>query len=359
MERLLDPGSWARAYGGAVCTGQLRSTPADFIVDEQLPFLPDGRGEHVLLHVEKELLTTHAVRDHIARIAGCRQIDVGFCGLKDKVAVTRQWFSVHLAGKAEPDWQLLEKAETLSRSGAARVSVLAVERHGRKLRRAAHSGNRFKLKVAGVVGNTDRLAEQLVALGAQGIPNYFGEQRFGVGGANLQQVLAAVSATGRRERALKQFRRDKRGMLFSAARSALFNDYLSQRIDAGNWCSYVDGDRLVLEGSRSHFSVGTAEGGELDDVARRLREGDIHVSGVLWGRGDESSQYERNAAEAFAPLVAWLDDLGLELQRRALRARVDDLVFEFDGDGLHLAFGLPVGSYATSLLREVISPPLG
>jgi tRNA pseudouridine13 synthase len=363
----------AYAYGGPVATGKIKAIPEDFFVDELLGFEPSGEGEHVFLHIEKRALTTLAVRDKIAALASCKSMDVGYSGLKDKWAVTRQWFSVYLPGGDQLDWQsLAEQADSDNGSGSY-IKLLTVCRHAKKLRRGAHKANAFKLVVsslsaglneelsAGLSTGADDLNEQLTlkikALCEQGVPNYFGEQRFGK--SNLPKARALFSAN-------KRMPREQRSLCLSAARSYLFNRVLDARIAASNWSTYVDGDVLMLDGSRSRFVL-DAEGDSVAgssekmaaEIEQRLAQGDIHISGPMCGRGCSgvtaaAEQLEAAAISDEIALVEGLDRQGVDVARRPLRCFPKHFEWQLEDEKCHLSFILPTGSYATVLIRELV-----
>jgi len=327
-------------HGSPPWTGLLRHEPEDFVVDEDLGFEPDGEGQHRLLRIEKRNTNTEWLARQIARYAGVAARDVGFAGLKDRRAVTTQWFSVDLAGKPEPDWS------AFSLEG---VRILEVAAHGRKLRRGSLKGNRFRLRIREVVGDREALASRLDAIADQGVPNYFMEQRFGRGDANLEH--AATMFDGRRVRD-----RHKRGLYLSAARSLLFNRVLSERIARGLWGRIVPGDVLMLDGTHSIFAVEDAA--EIEKLERRLAERDLHLTGPLWGRGgataEEAAAFE---ADALLELESWrrgIEQAEMKSQRRALRLVPGDLDHGFEGDVLSIELSLPAGSYATAVLRELL-----
>lgn len=292
--------------------GIARSRIDDFEVDEDLGFVPTGDGEHLYLRIEKRGLNTITVARTLADAAGVTLADVGFAGLKDRRAVARQWFSVPSKGpvafRDANDARLLEQT-----------------RHARKLRRGQHAGNCFRLVLRRVQGSTPLIEERLAALRDGGVPNYFGPQRFGRDGSNID---AAWAWLGRRPR--PRLRPYMKSIYFSTARALLFNAVLAERVRQGNWNSAVDGDVL---------------------------EADI-PTGPLWGRGRSPARSVSAAIEtaALTPLRDWLDPLehvGLNQQRRALAVRPRDLAWVWDGSALCLSFVLPPGSYATSLLAEI------
>lgn len=310
------------------------------MVDEIPLVEPDGAGEHLLLHVEKRGSNTPWVAGRLARLAGVSRQDVSYAGLKDRHAVTRQWFSIRLAGRPEPDWSLVE------RDG---FKVLESARHGRKLRVGALKGNRFRLRVRELAGDGDALESTLERIRREGIPNYFGEQRFGTESANLASARALFAGE------LKRVRRDKRGFYLSAARSLLFNKVLAARVSAGNWNRPLAGERMMLAGTRSSFAAPALD----DEIIGRHERMDIHLSGPLWGRGESmvSGEVAELESTLLLPERFWCEGLerfGLQMERRALRVAVTDLSWERRDDLLELDFSLPKGCFATALLRECV-----
>jgi tRNA pseudouridine13 synthase len=321
----------------------MRHQAEDFQVDEVLGFAPDGAGEHLLLHIRKRDTNTNWLAGQLARYAGIPSRDVSYAGLKDRHAVTTQWFSLCLAGKPEPDW---------SGFNDELIEVLAVERHQRKLRRGSLQGNRFNILLRDLEADRELLQERLQRLRQEGMPNYFGEQRFGRDYQNLSR-FDELLGDGKKRR----IDRHLRGLLISAVRSQLFNEVLAARIERQCWNRPVPGDSLMLDGSHSGSDEDPQEG----DLAERCRRLEIHPSGPLWGRGrvpvtEESAELEQSV---LAPFAAWrdrLEHLGLSQERRSLRLRLDDLEWSFaaDGNTLRLAFFLPAGAFATVLLRELL-----
>lgn len=330
------------AFGGPAGSGRLRAEPEDFVVREIPICVPDGSGEHVWLHIRKRNANTEWVARQIARFAGAAPRDVSFAGLKDRRAVTEQWFSVQLPGRADPDWVRLE---------VEGVTVLQAARHSRKLRRGALRGNRFEIRVRGFDGDRALTEARLRALAARGVPNYFGTQRFGRDGGNLEAAARMLRGEGRRPA------RHERGLYLSAARSHLFNQVLAARVAAGTWDTLLDGDVLQLDGGRAWF---VADAGD-PDLPRRLQGMEVHPTGPLWGRSDPATQGVARALElaCLEPWREWcagLERAGLEQDRRALRVRAAELSWSWaDESELSLAFALPSGSYATALLRELVA----
>lgn len=329
-----------RALGTPVLQARMREVPEDFRVDELHAFEASGSGEHLLLLVEKRGMNTGFAAKRIAGWAGVPEAAIGYAGLKDRHAVTTQRFTVHLPGREPPD------IATLEGDG---LRVLGHARHARKLPRGALAGNRFEIVLRGVQGEADAIDARLQAIATRGVPNYFGEQRFGHGAGNVGEALAMFA--GRR------VRREQRGMMLSAARSELFNRVLARRVADGTWDRALPGEAWILDGSRSVFGPEPFD----DALAARLAEFDIHPSGPLWGQGelrsrDEAQAIERGVLETpdAQALATGLERAGLRQERRALRLRPAGLDWDRPvPDALRLRFTLPAGTYATVVLAEL------
>jgi len=329
-----------RAHGGPVLSARIRGVAEDFRVEEIDAFDASGSGEHLLLTVEKRGMNTAYAAKRIAEWAGVAEPAIGYAGLKDRHAVTRQRFSVHLPKKVAPDLAALQAAD---------LRVLDAQWHSRKLPRGALAGNRFVLLLRDVQGLRDAIEQRLQAIAARGVPNYFGEQRFGRGGDNVANALLMFQ--GRRER------REQRTLLLSAARSQLFNRVLATRVSAETWDRPLDGEVWMLDGSRSVFGPEAWN----DELARRLATFDIHPTGPLWGTGEPRSDGMVRALETGAlsddeslALRAGLERAGLRQERRSLRLRPSEFAWEWPGaDELQLRFVLPAGCYATTVLAEL------
>lgn len=339
-------GQWPRATEaefGPPPVGDYRATPEDFVVEEVLGFAPEGEGEHLWLWIEKRELTTLEVARQLARACGVSERAVGYSGMKDRVAVTRQWLSVHLPGQPAPGGLVA----TLEACG---VRVLEQRRHPRKLKRGVHRTNRFVLRISGAAVNTT-LEARWAWLCRHGVPNLFGPQRFGPEGRNLARAQALLARGWRK-------RDDRQGMLLSAARSFIFNQLLGLRLADGSWQHLVAGDVAMLDGTASQFAVELPDA-ELKARAARL---DLHPSGVLWGEGSSRATevalaYEQATVARHATLCQGLERAGVAMARRALRMRLDQPSLTLEEGGARLDFQLPRGSFATALLRELLDHP--
>jgi tRNA pseudouridine13 synthase len=316
----------------------LRETPDDFEVTERLGFEPSGDGPHALLLVQKRGLNTLDLIAHVAAAAELRPREIGYCGLKDRHALTRQWLSVPAAAAAAAlDW------------GGDDWSVLEVRHNRRKLRLGAHRGNAFVLRIRHLDGDTAALPGRIAGIAAAGVPNYFGPQRFGQGGDNLRRArrwFVDGVELGRRQRRFA----------LSAARSWLFNRVLAARVAAGHWQRLLPGEPVSLDGSRSYFM----DAGDAPQVLQaRLASLDVHPSGPLWGAGesvarDECARFEAQASAGMDWLRDGLAQAGLRQERRALRLRVAELEAALVEDTLELRFELGRGAFATSVVHELV-----
>ena len=329
------------AWGGPVGKGLIRSRPEDFEVDEQLGHTPSGEGEHLWLWVEKRGLNTVDVGRALAEKASIHPRAVGFAGLKDRNALTRQYFSLHLPGRSDPDW---------SSWSSPQLRIIAGERSDRKIQRGRLQGNRFSLTVRALDADPNCIDQRLERLKRHGAPNGFGEQRFG--GNNVARARALFAGGLKRQPS-----RPKRGFYLSAARSLLFNQVLETRIEDQSWNQVMPGDVVQLEGSRSIFVADPSD----PTLAERCARLDIHPTGPLAGKGAGQvfggiAELEDRILSREPDLVTGLERFGLRSERRALRMVIQDLEWSWpDPDTLKLSFGLGQGSYATSVLREIIS----
>ncbi|MBA1201355.1 tRNA pseudouridine(13) synthase TruD [Pseudomonas capeferrum] len=333
---LLGPRAWGEALGSAV----LKAVAEDFQVDEVLDIPLSGQGEHLWLWVEKRELNTEDAARRLARAAGVPARAISYAGLKDRQALTRQWFSLHLPGKADPD---------LSRAEDDSLRILKQVRHQRKLQRGAHSANGFTLRLTALAADRRALDARLALMKQQGVPNYFGSQRFGYEGGNVHDAIDWAA-----RRALPE-QRNVRSRLLSAARSFLFNQVLAKRVEDGSWRLAQVGDLLAFTNSRSFFPAGESECSD-----PRLEILDLHPTGPLWGEGETPATGATARAEAdignrHATLCEWLALAGMAQERRILRLPIGELTWHYpEPDILQLQFVLPAGCFATVVVRELV-----
>jgi tRNA pseudouridine13 synthase len=334
------PANWPQPGGPVSATAKLRSSPEDFVVDEELGFEPGGEGEHALLQIRKQGCNTAWVARQLAGLAGIRVREVSYCGLKDRDAITSQWFSVWLPGKPDPDWKQLNDDQ---------IEVLRFARHRRKLRRGFHRSNRFGIRLRELKGNREQLQQQLETLRDEGVVNYFGPQRFGHGSGNIEAALGLFRGTNKcRDRHL-------RGLYLSAARSLLFNRIAAARVADGSWNRALAGEVLMLDGTRSIFDIEQPD----DDITSRVISGDLHPTAPLWGMGEsrataEALAVEQRGMQGCDEIQRGLEAIGMKQERRALRLRPQGLSWEFEADDvLRLEFSLPTGGYATTVVAAL------
>jgi tRNA pseudouridine13 synthase len=291
--------------------------------------------------VRKTGANTEWVARRLAQCAGVPVSAVGYAGLKDRHAVTLQWFSIPRPPGDVPNWS------PLAEEG---IAVLDVHRHRRKLRRGALSANRFEILVRELAPSPlPGLTQRLDTLRTRGVPNYFGEQRFGRQESNLAQVSAMFA--GR----VRAHSRHRSGLWLSAARAQIFNELLAARVVRGDWDRPMVGDAIQLAGSRSYFVADSSD----DALEARCAAMDVHPTGPLWGQGrppacGEVGDLETTISAGFEDWCTGLAAAGLKQERRALRLPVADLTAECAPEGLRLWFRLPAGAYATAVLRELI-----
>ena len=169
---------WPEAYPASGASATLKLLNEDFLVTELPLQLPSGAGEHIWLDVEKNGANTVFVAQQLAAAAGVQEWDVGYAGLKDRYAITRQWFSIYLPKGETPDLTQLQHPE---------FKVMSQSRHVKKLRPGDLQGNRFRIVLRELAGDRDAIEANLQAVASQGVPNYFGAQRFGHEGGNVEQ----------------------------------------------------------------------------------------------------------------------------------------------------------------------------
>ncbi len=330
---------WPYVYGGPQSQGKLKAQAIDFVVREKLSFQPEGIGEHVFIQIEKVGENTEYIARLLARFAGVRQRDIGFAGLKDRHAVTTQWFSVWLPGKDEPDWNKIE-SDT--------IRVLQIQRHLRKLKRGVLSENEFEIRIRDCKGDKALLEQQLQKITKQGMANYFGPQRFGIKGQNLNKALALFDGA--------KVKRELRSIYLSAARAYLFNQVLARRVLENNWNKAIAGDVLMFDKSNSYFVFDQQD----NSLVERVSAGKIHPSGMMFGDDKLETfalalKFESDIVAENQVLTEGLSKFDLKNDRRSLRVFANNLQWEFEAqNNLVLRFALPPGSYATSLIRELI-----
>ncbi len=368
-DRIADLTTLNHALGQPNVSGVYKVIPEDFIVEEQIAFELSGEGEHLWCWVEKKGENTDWVLQQLAKWAEISPVKVSVAGQKDRHAVTRQWFSLHLPKQKDPSIELFNLDN---------VSVLKTIRHQRKLQKGGLSGNRFTVvirNIQAVEGGGENLIEtlqtRLEKIKSLGVPNYFGAQRFGIHGRNIKQGIKLLAGE------LPRVKRNQKSMYLSSIRSWMFNVLLSQRVAKSSWNQLQLGDVLQLQGSNKWFlDDGSAE------LTDRVSALDLHPTGALYGKGElattqKALQLEQEIAHEFSQWMLGLENYGVEQARRALRVlplgfewrwidgnvplkELDSSLIELEGfavkqdsPALQLSFTLRSGSYATMVLREL------
>jgi tRNA pseudouridine13 synthase len=323
--------------------GQIGPEPEDFVVDEVPLYAAAGQGDHWYVRLGKRERTTADLKRAVAQAASVPEREIGHAGLKDKHAVTSQWLSVPVPRTTPPsEWQLPEP-----------YRLLEVTRHANKLRIGHLEGNRFRIRLVGLppsgLSAAAALCQRVVE---QGIGNYFGSQRFGLGQRNLETALTLLA---RRRLGPRAGQRGK--FLASVIQSEIFNRYLILRSELGRQRLLL-GDVVRLQGSRAVFVVEDPE-----KEAPRLAAGDIHLTGPLVGPKMKASEGEPLELERAVLASLGLDEDGLrELgrsapgTRRDLVLRPEALTWQPDGaepGSLVVEFGLPAGAYASLVIRAL------
>ncbi|MEN5018166.1 tRNA pseudouridine(13) synthase TruD [Erwinia sp. Eh17-17] len=329
-------------HGRPVASGVLKASAEDFVVIEDLGYAPDGDGEQLLVRIRKNGCNTRFVADALAKFVGIHPRDVSFAGMKDRHAVTEQWFCLRVPGKITPDLTAFELAG---------VEVLESARHRRKLRTGALQGNAFTL-VLRQISDREAVEERLQLIARDGVPNYFGSQRFGHEGNNLTMAQRWAADE------IRVRERNKRSFILSAARSAMFNQVVSDRLaQQGSLCQVLPGDALQLTGRGSWF---VADAAELDTLQQRVEASELRITAPLpgsgeWGTRDEALAFEQNSLTGEEALIALMDRERVDAARRAMLVIPRDLHWNWSDDAtLEMNFWLPAGSFATSVVRELL-----
>lgn len=319
-------------------TALLKAECADFVVKEQLGYDMSGDGEFVAVKVRKTDCNTLFVGEQLAKFAGISARNMSYAGLKDRKAVTEQWFSLQMPGQSTPDF---------SQFSLDGVEILDVTRHQRKIRIGSLQGNHFEILLRNAE-ETDELKVRLDFLAKNGFPNYFTEQRFGRDGNNLTQALRWANGE------IKVKDRNKRSFYLSAARSEIFNLILSKRMELNLAQQILVGDVLQLNGSHSWFVVDESE--DLAQLQQRLAQQDVLLTAPLIGEEEKSAvDFEHEIFAQYQALFALMRQERMKAARRPILMQPQQFQWQFEPNGLRLQFDLPAGSYATALIRELVN----
>jgi tRNA pseudouridine13 synthase len=327
---------WAYAYEKPNVKGIIRENASDFQVKEILSFKLDEAGEHVWIYLEKTHQNTAWVAKQLALHYEIPIAKVNWSGLKDRHAITSQWFSFPYPIKNELP-PLPEIPD---------VKILLIQRHSKRIRLGTHEKNHFFIRCKNLEGSLESINDKLETIKKYGVPNYFGEQRFGHNLSNLHSASAWFLGQIRP-------RKDLRSMLLSAARSYLFNEHLHNRITQLSWRKIQDDEFCMFSTSNSWFRGNPIE---KEDLQKRLDAGEIHTTGPLWGKGSISDS-EIYLSEQYPITTRGLEENDLDYQRRSLILIAESIEWKLDleNKSLDLSFFLESGAFATSILREILS----
>ena len=328
---------WAYLHGKPKASAKFKTVPEDFVVTENLGFELTGEGENVFLLIEKTQLNTQQVCEYLAKFFGRRLRDIGYAGLKDKQSVSRQWFSVQMNVTQDID---------LTKLGTENIRLIEHSRHIKKLKVGALKSNHFDILLRDVTDVIDTIG-QLEKIIKHGVPNYFGLQRFGFKGNNLNWADRMSNGEDIKNKKIK-------GFALSASRSYIFNQVINERLKQNIFTQPVNGDVFILNGSNSYFSQDVD-----DEINKRLLENDIRISAPLFGKGNfettgEVLELESNTANQHVNWQKMLCEHGLKQERRSILLMPDNLTWQVKGNDLLISFDLSTGCFATSVLRECV-----
>ena len=319
-------------------TALLKAECADFVVKENLGYSMAGDGEFVAVRVRKTDANTLFVGEKLTQFARISARNMSYAGLKDRRAVTEQWFSLQMPGKTTPDFGDFQLEG---------IEILEVTRHNRKIRTGSLDGNYFDILLRNAM-ETDDLKVRLENLSKFGFPNYFTEQRFGWDGHNLTQALRWAKG----EIQVKD--RKKRSFYLSAARSEVFNLVVSERLKQGVANRVLPNDIVQLSGSHSWFVADEKE--DLNVLQLRLEQGDLQLTAPLIGEtAQPACSLENDIVQQHQDIANLMKQERLKPARRPLLMKPKDFNWQFEETGLRLKFYLPAGSYATALVRELVN----
>ncbi len=343
---------------------RIKAEPDDFVVEEIPAYEPSGEGDHVFIRFRKRDLPTDAAARSIARALDTNPRDVGIAGNKDKRAVTTQTISVAPPrGIAASD--LVDRALALALPG---IEVLAAKRHNHKLKTGHLRGNRFVIRVRDVpVALAPELIARVVSVEETGVPNAFGEQRFGVEKDNAKRALAILAKTEEAPRDGRLLR-----LLWSSLQSDVFNAVLEERVRRGTWATATAGDVMKKMDTGGLF-VCTDEQQDRQRAARRevSATGPIVGPKMMRAEGDaDALEIEIAKARLGSAFDAAFSGVLGEGTRRALRLFISDCRATIEKPSYNtvadapqeevtscvVEFMLPKGAFATTVLAHLLPP---
>lgn len=332
--------SLAYLCGKPTAKGKIKAKAEHFKVNEQLGYEFTGSGEHLMVLIRKTGENTSFVANELAKACGVKSKDVSWAGLKDRHAVTEQWLSVHLPAGGFPNLTLFQEKHPS-------VEILSMTRHNKKLRPGDLAGNEFEV-ILSEVTDVEEVVKRLEIVSEQGVPNYFGNQRFGKDGNNLNEARR----WGRDN--VRTRNQNQRSLYLSTARSWIFNHIVSARIEAGCFNHFVEGDIALNNGEQVLLAQE-----QLNEFNQLLAQDKVQVTAAL--AGDNALPTKAEALTIEQPLLDNEEDLmklirgnRMRHDRRAIALKAKNLTWEVEGNSVTLKFALDSGSFATSIVRELI-----
>lgn len=348
-------------YMKSVISAKYKSIADDFIVEEIGHIDLTGTGEHLWMQIQKKGMNTTYVAKELAKWAKIPQRDVGFSGLKDRQAITTQWFSLRIPTSKLPD----KNFSIANINDQEHITVLQQKWHNKKLNRGTHKFNRFIITLRDVQGDIESVDNTISNIKEFGVPNYFGNQRFGKDGNNINSALEWFKFGTINKRNIKH-NKDLQSILLSTARSVIFNQILAHRVINNSWNKALTGEIYNLSGTGSIFT------NKLNiEIKNRIESLDIHPTGALWGIPSKSMPTESvdaiekqvvSSSHILTELAEGLVNKKVKHARRPLRLLISDLSWQWIEDIetqtskniLKLDFKLPTGSFATTVLHSLV-----
>lgn len=342
---------WQYAWSEPEMTADFKTTIQDFYVEEVLGFEPDGEGEHLYLYVEKQGINTDYLAKLLAQHVGIPKNKVTYSGVKDRHAVTRQWFCLHVLN-AEPNFDHFMESINKDLHEHEAVRIIQQTRHRRKLKIGTHKANRFIIRLRRLNGPLEDLENRLALVALAGVPNYFGPQRFGIDGNNLTN---GINWLNKKSGSKKRFTKTE-SFWVSAVRSWFFNEALSDQVAADIWNSVFIEDRVQAQYTSSQSKVDKVDA----TLLKQLHHLDVHP---LMPLPNSTALQNTSPNRAKAMAASWQQhksilesmlELDFSREERTTRLYPMDMKWEIADAQLILQFTLTKGSFATSVLRELV-----
>ena len=334
--------------------GQLRSTPEHFIVEEQALYTPQGDGQHLYVNLTKVGVTTQEIQEQLARLFRLRPQEVSYAGMKDKYARTTQTFSLNV-GHQSPNAVEQYLADAMQRiRDHLNVEVNWANLHRNKLRLGHLIGNRFVITISDLDNSLEESVTRAQAIVdvmmRGGVPNYFGPQRFGATGSNVRQGMAML--LGERNKSARWLRR----LLSTAYQSYLCNRYLVRRIERGAFHQLIEGDVAKKYATGGMFTVEDVAAEQPRYAAHEISFTAPMYGSKMWAATGAAAELEAEVLAESPVTLAHFDAFGVEGTRRLGRLLLPDCTVTANEElqGVTVAFSLPKGAFATTILREVM-----